>query len=138
MNFSASSGATSSGLFVFCDWSHCCSNAATDFSVPVWACNNDAVPNESKAIKHTVQILFIEFSLFVAILKPMCEGPVACVQAMGHPRPGKLGQSKRNHRREGGKVLGRRTKSCEPSRSVCLQVRRHTVAHTKSNDCLGN
>ena len=62
---------------------------------------------------------------------------MACVQGIGDPRPGKFGQSKRNHRRKGGQVLCRRTKSSVPSRSVSLQVRRYAIVHTKSNDSYG-
>src|SRR3989442_8886822 len=71
MNLSASSGATRSGLFVFCDRSHCCSSAATAFSVPPSAflsCDHAALPTDSKLIKHHIQVLFIiEISLCVEL-----------------------------------------------------------------------
>src|ERR1700682_6196858 len=80
MNLSASSGATRSGLFVFCDLSHCCSSAATAFSVPpvVWPCDHAALPNESNPIRHNIHVLFIDVSLFVATFKTFVRGPMAC------------------------------------------------------------
>src|SRR6266481_10097346 len=57
MNLSDSSGATRSGLFVFCDCSHFCSNAATAFSVP--ACDQAAFPSNNRPTRHPIQVLFI-------------------------------------------------------------------------------
>ena len=47
--------------------SHCCSSAATAFSVApvVWACDHAALPTDSELIKHHIQALFIEISLCV-------------------------------------------------------------------------
>src|ERR1700730_569035 len=79
-NLSARIRTSTSGLFVFCDCNHCCSSSATAFSVPpvVWACDRAALPSESRPIKHHIQILFIDFSLFVAICKILFGGPVGC------------------------------------------------------------
>src|ERR1700693_2866367 len=89
-NLSASSGATRSGLFVFCDCSHRCSSAATAFSVPpvVWACDHAALPSESKPIRHNIQILFINCLLICCDLqKTFVRGPVAWgCQHIGYPR----------------------------------------------------
>src|SRR5260370_2593568 len=70
-NLSASSGATRSGLFVFCDLSHCCSCAATVFSgSPVcWACDDEALTSENKASKHNIEAFFKGFSKQIEIFE---------------------------------------------------------------------
>src|SRR5438067_6278070 len=59
-------------MCVFCDSSHCCSNAATAFSEPPPAflsCAHAALPTDSKLIKNHIQALFIEISLCVDLFE---------------------------------------------------------------------
>src|ERR1700757_426736 len=95
-NLSASSGATRSGLFVFCDWSHWSSNAATAFAVPsvVWACVHAALPSEIKPIKDHIKVFFMRL-LSSCDFQASFGGPVACVICLeGNSNLGETEQSR--------------------------------------------
>src|ERR1039457_4355829 len=64
-NLSASSGASRSGLFVFCACNHCCSCAATAFSA-VSVCDHAAVASASIPSKH-INVFFIDPSPYLLV-----------------------------------------------------------------------
>src|ERR1017187_4145829 len=89
-NLSASSGASRSGLFVFCARSHCCSCAATAFSA-VSVCDHAAVTSKSKPSKH-ISVFFIEPSpyLFVETWWKFCQRFMADVLLHWIRKPGSM------------------------------------------------